>query len=82
MLRRMCRVTRIRNAKESGDNKIGRCEWKYKGGVKRGRPKRRWLDHVKDDIRVKGCLGRRKYTWRHISSHSSGIKMKRTETIV
>ena len=28
----------------------GDCQWKYKGG---GRPKRRWLDNVRGDIREK-----------------------------
>ena len=29
-------------------------EMKVRGGRKRGRPKRRWLDKVKDDIKEKG----------------------------
>ena len=35
-----------------------------------GRPKRRWLDRVRDDIKVKGLSGEEVYdcaTWRHIS---------------
>ena len=40
---------------------------------KRGRPKRRWLDKVKDDIKGKGLSADDVYddraTWRHMSSY-------------
>ena len=45
---------------------------KVQGRRKRGRPKRIWLDKVKDDIKEKGlsaddvCDGA---TWRHMSSY-------------
>ena len=39
---------------------------------KRGRPKRRWLDKAKDDIKEKGLSGEEVYdraTWRRMSSY-------------
>ena len=42
------------------------------GRRKRGRPKRRWLDKVKDDIKEKGLLADEVYeraTWRRMSSY-------------
>ena len=41
-------------------------------GRKRGRPKRRWLDKVKDDIKEKGLSADRVYdhtTWRRTASY-------------
>ena len=41
-------------------------------GSKRGRPKRRWLDKVQDDIKEKGLSADELYdraTWRRMSSH-------------
>ena len=38
----------------------------------RGRPKRRWLDKVRDDIKEKGLSGDEVYdnaTWRRMSSY-------------
>ena len=45
---------------------------KVQGRRKRGRPKRRWLDKVKDDIKEKGLLADEVYeraTWRRMSSY-------------
>ena len=45
---------------------------KVQGRRKRGRPKRRWLDKVKDDIKDEGPCGEKIYdraTWRRISSN-------------
>ena len=42
------------------------------GGRKRARPKRRWLDKVKDDIKEKGLSADDVYdcaTWRRMSSY-------------
>ena len=42
------------------------------GRRKRGRPKRRWLDKVKDDIKEKGLSADDVYdraTWRRMSSY-------------
>ena len=42
---------------------------KVQGRRKSGRPKRRWLDKVKDDIKEKGLLADEVYnsaTWRHM----------------
>ena len=42
------------------------------GRRKRGRPKRRWLDKVKDDIKEKGLSADEVYdraTWRRMSSY-------------
>ena len=55
---------------------------KVQGRRKGGRPKRRWLDKVKDDIKEKGLSPDEVYdhaTWRCMSSyidHKSGNKMK------
>ena len=56
---------------------------KVQGRRKRGRPKRRWLDKVKDDIKEKGLSADYVYdhaTWRRMSSyvdpHKSGNTMK------
>ena len=40
---------------------------KVQGRRKRTRPKRRWLDRVRDDIKEKTLYGGAK--WRRISSH-------------
>ena len=53
---------------------VGRrtMEMKVQGRGKRGRPKRRWLHKVKDDIIEKGLLGEEVYdcaTWRRMSSY-------------
>ena len=48
-------------------------EMKVQGRRKRGRPKRRWLDRVRDDIKEKGLSGEELYdhaTWRHMSSYT------------
>ena len=45
---------------------------KVQGRRKRGRPKRIWLDKVKDDIKVKGLSDDDVYdraTWRRMSSY-------------
>ena len=45
---------------------------KVQGRMKRGRPKRRWLDKVKDDIKEKGLSADEVYdcaTWRRMSSY-------------
>ena len=47
-------------------------EMKVQGRRKRGRPKRRWLDKVKDDIKEKGLAADDVYdraTWRRVSSY-------------
>ena len=47
-------------------------EMKVQGRRKRGRPKRRWLDKVKDDIKEKGLSVDEMYnhaTWRRMSSY-------------
>ena len=56
---------------------------KVQGRRKRGRPMRRWLDKVKDDINEKGLSADEVYdraTWRRMSSyiapHKSGNNMK------
>ena len=46
-------------------------EMNVQGRRKRGRPKIRWLDKVKDDIKEKGLLADEVYdraTWRRMSS--------------
>ena len=53
---------------------VGRraMEMKVQGRTKRGRPKRRWLDKVRDDIKEKGLSADEVYnraTWRRISSY-------------
>ena len=51
---------------------------KVQGRRKRGRPKRRWMDKVKEDIKEKGLSADDVYdraTWRH-TPHQSGNKMK------
>ena len=66
---------------------VGRraMEMKVQGRRKRGRPKRRWLDKVKDDIKEKGLSADHVYdttvlhggVCHHTSTpHKSGIKMK------
>ena len=50
----------------------GAMVMKVQGRRKRGRPKRRWLDKVKDDIKEKGLSADDVYdraTWRRISSY-------------
>ena len=47
-------------------------EMKVQGRRKRGRPKRRWLVKVRDDIKEKGLSGEEMYdcaTWRYMSSY-------------
>ena len=42
------------------------------GSKRRGRPKKRWADSVKDDLREKGLSGEEVYdqaAWRRLSSH-------------
>ena len=46
---------------------------KVQGRRKRGRPKRRWLDKIKDDIKEKGLSADHVYgsaTWRRMSSYT------------
>ena len=57
-------------------------EMKVQGRRERGRPKRRWLDKVNDDIKEKGLSADGVYdraTWRRMSSYidhnKSGKKM-------
>ena len=61
---------------------------KVQGKRKRGRPKRRWLDKVKDDIKEKGCLLMMCMTELHggvchltSSPHKSGNKMKEKKLV-
>ena len=57
-------------------------------GRRRERPKRRWLDRVRDDIKEKGLSGGGgggvydHATWRHTSSnsHQSGNKIQKKKT--
>ena len=58
-----------------GKHYIGRrvMVMKVQGRRKRGRPKSRWLDRVRDDIKEKGLSGKEVYdraTWRRMSSYS------------
>ena len=88
MLRWMCGVTKlgnIRNERIRGlkwyghvmrreEHYVGRraMVMKVQGRRKRGRPKRRWLDKVKDDIKEKGQSADDVYdraTWRRMSSY-------------
>ena len=49
----------------------GAIQMKVQGRRKRGRPKRRWLDKVKDDIKEKGLSVEEVYdhaTWRRMAS--------------
>ena len=53
---------------------VGRrmMEMKVQGRRKRGRPKRRWLDRMRDGIKEKGLSGEEVYdraTWRRMSSY-------------
>ena len=53
---------------------VGRrtMEMKVQGRRNRGRPKRRWLDKVKDDIKAMGLSADEVYdcvTWRRMSSY-------------
>ena len=43
-------------------------EMKVQGRGERGRPKRRWLDKVHDDINDKGLSADEVYDWRRMSS--------------
>ena len=50
---------------------------KVQGRRKRGRPKRRWLDRVRDDIKEKGLSAGEVYdhaTWRRMSSYIDPTK--------
>ena len=56
------------------EHHVGRraMEMKVQGRRKKGRPKRRWLDKVKDDIKEKGLSADEVYdraTWRRMSSY-------------
>ena len=58
----------------SGEHYVGRraMVMKVQGRRKRRRPKRRWLDKVKDDIKEKGLSADDVYdraTWRRMSSY-------------
>ena len=53
-------------------------EMKVKGRRTRGRPKRRWFDKVKDDIKENGLSADEVYnrtTWKHIIVHRPHIKV-------
>ena len=61
---------------------------KVQGRRKRGRPKRRWLDKVKDDIKEKGLSADDVYDQLHggvchrtSTPHKSGNKMKEKKKI-
>ena len=60
---------------------------KAQGRRKRGRPKRRWLNRVRDDITVKGLSGEEVYDsvtchrTLYIKPHKSWNKMKRKKKI-
>ena len=66
---------------------VGRraMEMKVQGRRKRERPKRRWLNKVRDYIKEKGPWAEEVYdraTWRHTSTpHKSGDKMKRKKKL-
>ena len=48
---------------------VGRRAMDVQGRRKRGRPKRRWLDKVRDDIKEKGLSGKEVYdraTWKRL----------------
>ena len=49
-------------------------------GGKIGRPKRRWLNRARGDIKEKGLSGRESTTELHIIVEKSGTKMKRILT--
>ena len=54
---------------------VGRraMEMKVQGRRKIGRPKRRWFDRVRDDIKEKGLSADEMYdraTWRRVSSYN------------
>ena len=51
-------------------------EMKVQGRRKRGRPKRKWLDSVRGDIKEKGLLVCDRATWRHIV-HRPHIKFNK-----
>ena len=64
------------NVMRREDHYVGRraMEIKVQGRRKRRRPKRRWLDRVRDDIKEKGLSADDVYdraTWRRISSYNS-----------
>ena len=63
---------------------VGRraMEMKVQERRKRGRPKRRWLDKVKDDIKEKGLSADEvndSATWRRMSSYIDPIPVKSFE---
>ena len=58
--------------KEEHYVEMGTMEMKVQGRRKRARPKRGWLDKVKDDIKEKGLSADDVYdhaTWRRMSSY-------------
>ena len=64
------RLKLYRDVTRREEHYVGRMamEMKVQGRRKRGRPKRRWLDRVRDDIKEKGLSGEELYdrvTWRH-----------------
>ena len=68
------RLTRYGYVMRKEEHYIGRrgMEMRVQGRRKRGIPKRRWLDKVKDDIKEKGLSADDVYdraTWRRMSSY-------------
>ena len=74
------RLTWYGHVMRKEDHYIGRgaMEMKVQGRRKRGRPKRRWLDKVKDGTKENGLSGEEVYdraTWRRMSSYIDSIKV-------
>ena len=68
------RMKRCGHVMKREEHYVGRraMEMKVQGRRKRGRPKRIWLDKLKDDIKEKGLSADEVYdraTWRRMSSH-------------
>ena len=68
------RLKWYRHVMRREEHNVGRreMEMKVQGIRKRGRPKRRWLDKVNDDIKEKGLSADEVYdhaTWRRMSSY-------------
>ena len=63
MLQWMCAVAKLHVMRIREEHYVGRraMEMKVQRRRKRGRPKRRWLDRVRDDIKEKGLSGKAVY---------------------